>query len=281
MCASPFDLVSTDYLPNRWIHLRRLPPVSTFARFTVVSCISYHSPRTAIPQAGPSRLNSINSGVSSCTYFSGCPRLYISPYLAASPARQSRRQSSDIPSSNPLDARSIPSSRLTAGSIPAESNSDEDDFYWANINKPDPSDAWWDNADARSASPSPSVSESASTTSEGSDRYWAAGLESGRDAAWWDEAAALADCGNDDERDYVVHTGRETGLMTGWYVFFQTALLNTDTRHRARAGSASQGYPGGEVRRLATNGPPGMQRRRANVAWVVYEGLRPGIYTSW
>lgn len=53
--------------------------------------------------------------------------------------------------------------------------------------------------------------------------------------------------------------------------------------NRARAGSASQGYPGGMVRRLVTINPPKPNRRNEapNVAWVVYEGLQPGIYNSW
>lgn len=107
------------------------------------------------------------------------------------------------------------------------------------------------------------------------------------DDAWWEEAYALANQG-DDERVYAVSVGRETGTIARWYVIpvyiarikFKYQLVRL---HRARAGSASQGYPGGTVRRLVTINPPTRTRqdRVANVAWVVYEGLQPGVYNSW
>jgi hypothetical protein len=48
---------------------------------------------------------------------------------------------------------------------------------------------------------------------------------------------------------------------------------------RADAGDASQGVPGGTVARIHVSPP--RQRRGRSAAYVVFEGLVPGIYESW
>lgn len=144
------------------------------------------------------------------------------------------------------------------------------------LNKHDP--------DVRSASPTRPRSDLGSD-SDKSDLYWVD--DDNRNNAWWEEAYVLADQG-DDERVYDVTVGRETGSITRWYVLRSLTSTARNVRilisssHRARAGSASQGHPGGKVRRLVTINPPAARQGTVpNVAWVVYEGLQPGVYDTW
>lgn len=60
-------------------------------------------------------------------------------------------------------------------------------------------------------------------------------------------------------------------------------LVNlADTRHRHTAGHATQGVPGGRVFKMQVLVPPaGRRRRRCGATYVVFEGLRPGIYLIW
>jgi hypothetical protein len=62
---------------------------------------------------------------------------------------------------------------------------------------------------------------------------------------------------------------------------YQVAMLiNPFFWHRHHAGHASQGYPGGTAVRMKVITP---KKRRGDKceAYVVFEGLAPGIYTSW
>ena len=71
--------------------------------------------------------------------------------------------------------------------------------------------------DARSGTGSEPGSES-DTSTDNSDNIWDAVHDSECDDDWWEEACVLADAQNDNERDYVVGVGRETGPMSRWYV---------------------------------------------------------------
>ncbi|KZP12465.1 hypothetical protein FIBSPDRAFT_961411 [Athelia psychrophila] len=67
------------------------------------------------------------------------------------------------------------------------------------------------------------------------------------------------------ERDYLV-SGLETSCIESWH----------------RAAHATQGIPGGNARRVTIIPPNDNWAQRRNiVAWVVYEGLSPGIYNTW
>lgn len=49
---------------------------------------------------------------------------------------------------------------------------------------------------------------------------------------------------------------------------------------RADAGDATQGVPGGRVYKMRVV-PPTQRRRGRRVAYVVFEGLAPGVYDTW
>ena len=48
---------------------------------------------------------------------------------------------------------------------------------------------------------------------------------------------------------------------------------------RPDAGDATQGVPGGTVRRMRVTVP--RRRKGRHVAYVVFEGLAPGVYDTW
>ncbi|KAF7985448.1 hypothetical protein HWV62_5191 [Athelia sp. TMB] len=144
----------------------------------------------------------------------------------------------------------------SADESPAESECNTDDH-----SEHDPEDA----EDARYGTGSDLGSES-DTSTDNSDDLWGAVHDSECDDDWWAEACVLADAQNDDERDYVVGVGRETGPMSRW----------------SRAASASQGYPGGHVRRVRPLNEVRRPHRRARkAAWVVFAGLQTGIFDTW
>ncbi|KIM87298.1 hypothetical protein PILCRDRAFT_3798 [Piloderma croceum F 1598] len=66
------------------------------------------------------------------------------------------------------------------------------------------------------------------------------------------------------EPTYNVPVGQQTGIVGSWH----------------RAGHLSQGYPGGKAIRMRVE-PPRKKCRFPPAAYVVFEGLMPGIYDTW
>ncbi|KZP24363.1 hypothetical protein FIBSPDRAFT_888829 [Athelia psychrophila] len=128
---------------------------------------------------------------------------------------------------------------------------DDEDMYWSALRDED-NRAFWAEPDA-SSSPNPTEGGRVSPPPVESD---AVSVEDGE--------SSVMSAGDDDERNYLVSVGRETGVLHSWH----------------RAGHASQGVPGGQVRRLVQIVLP-HANRGPKVAYVVYEGLIPGIYTRW
>ncbi|KAF7974953.1 hypothetical protein HWV62_10673 [Athelia sp. TMB] len=165
----------------------------------------------------------------------------------------STTQYSAISSAHPSITVDAPPSPPNPPAVTSDPHSDEEevDPYWAGL-EADADDSYWDELRA------------ADDATEAS--YWTSVEDSGDDAFWAEvdrlSAAALdaADQTSDGERDYLVTQGRESGPVHSWH----------------RAGPASQG---GHVRRVTIHPPrPTTKSRRNNKAWVVYEGLIPGIY---
>jgi hypothetical protein len=84
------------------------------------------------------------------------------------------------------------------------------------------------------------------------------------------------------EHDYIV-SGRETGIVSSWYVVQFSGIKTYSSIFicRHRAAHASQGYPGGHVNKIRVIPPAIGNRNRHLVAYVVFEGLAPGIYDTW
>ena len=83
----------------------------------------------------------------------------------------------------------------------------------------------------RSTSPAESTESESEPESEStnSDELWDAVDDPALDARYWEEANDLAARG--DEREYVVQVGRETGVMSRWYVTRQTTAGTVTDRH--------------------------------------------------
>ncbi|KIM89859.1 hypothetical protein PILCRDRAFT_84703 [Piloderma croceum F 1598] len=72
---------------------------------------------------------------------------------------------------------------------------------------------------------------------------------------------------------YNVMSGKRTGVRETWHVILSCFNLLPD------AGDATQGVPGGTVRRMRVTVP--RRRKGRRVAYVVFEGLAPGVYDTW
>jgi hypothetical protein len=81
---------------------------------------------------------------------------------------------------------------------------------------------------------------------------------------------------------YNVLSGTRTGIRETWYVLQsrQELLTNRARSCRPDAGDSTQGVPGGQVFKMQVT-PPRRRRGRRCEAYVVFEGLAPGIYNTW
>lgn len=80
---------------------------------------------------------------------------------------------------------------------------------------------------------------------------------------------------------YNVTSGLQTGVTDKWYVtvlLFSCTILQSP---RQAAGHFTQGILGGHVYKMQVVVPNHGRRRRHCVAYVVFEGLAPGIYNAW
>jgi hypothetical protein len=80
---------------------------------------------------------------------------------------------------------------------------------------------------------------------------------------------------------YYVASGKRTGVRETWYVLPAPISIDIDQllSCRADAGEATQGVPGGQVVKYRVTPPK--RRHKKCTAYVVFEGLAPGVYNTW
>jgi hypothetical protein len=74
--------------------------------------------------------------------------------------------------------------------------------------------------------------------------------------------------------------GRRASLNHGKSITYLCSANRLMIFIRHRAGHLSQGYPGGKAIRMRVK-PPQTKHKFKPAAYVVFEGLMPGIYDTW